>query len=291
LALVLYTRRPFATVSGHPIATAATFMAKLQAKDAAARAANDVGRDFSEALSRGIDIITAFGPSARSLTLSDVAKLVQLPRATVRRALLTLVHLGYAKEAGRQFSLTPRVLQLAGAYLGASQAAAILQPQCELLAAEYGETFSVAALDGDDAVMVAYATPRRMYMEAPGIGLRLPAFCSAVGRVLLSTLPAAARDEFLARLAPRAVTPRTVTDKKELRKILSKVGEAGFSIAEAEAEAGFRSLAVPIRRVGGVVAFALNTGMPVERSTIKAMQAKYLPRLLAEAELLGKRLL
>jgi IclR family transcriptional regulator, pca regulon regulatory protein len=266
-------------------------MPKLEAKDAAARASNPLGGDFSEALFRGLQIITAFGPSAQSMTLSDVARQVDLPRATVRRALLTLAHLGYMKEEGRLFSLTPRVLQLAAAYLGASQAAAILQPCCERLAAEYGDTFSVAALDGESAVMIAYATPRRMYMDAPGIGLRLPAYCSAVGRVLLAAVPDAQRESFLQQLQPEAITPRTVTDKEELRRILAQVAAAGFSIAEEEAELGFRSLAVPVRRASGAVGFALNTGMRLERGSGDLMQATYLPRLLAEAELLGKQLL
>ena len=172
-------------------------MPKLEAKDAAARASNPLGRDFSEALFRGLQIITAFGPSTQSMTLSDVARQVDLPRATVRRSLLTLAHLGYVKEEGRLFSLTPQVLQLAAAYLGASHASTILQPCCERLAAEYGDTFSVAVLDGESAVMIAYATPRRMYMDAPGIGLRLPAYCSAVGRVLLAALPDPQRESFL----------------------------------------------------------------------------------------------
>ena len=176
-------------------------MPKLDAKDAAARASNPLGRDFSEALFRGLQIITAFGPSTQSMTLSDVARQVDLPRATVRRSLLTLAHLGYVKEEGRLFSLTPQVLQLAAAYLGASHASTILQPCCERLAAEYGDTFSVAVLDGESAVMIAYATPRRMYMDAPGIGLRLPAYCSAVGRVLLAALPDLQRESFLEQIA------------------------------------------------------------------------------------------
>jgi len=266
-------------------------MAKLQARSAKARAKNRVGRDFSEALSRGIEIITAFGADGAALSLSDVARSVDLPRATVRRALLTLVHLGYAVENGRQFSLTPRVLRLAAAYLGASHAAKILQPRCEQLAAEYQETFSVAALDGEDAVMIAYATPRRMYLDARGIGLRLPAFCSAVGRVLLAGLPDAQRAAFLASLQPRALTPRTITDKQELAKILTRVGTVGFAIAEAEAESGFRSLAVPIRRMGGPVVYALNTGMTIERGSSKLMQENYLPRLQREAASLGEQLL
>lgn len=266
-------------------------MPRLEAKDAAARASNPLGRDFSEALHRGLQVLTAFGPNAQALTLSDIARHVGQPRATVRRALLTLAQLGYVQEEGRLFSLTPRVLQLAASYLGASYAATLLQPCCERLAAEYGETFSVAALDGESAVMIAYATPRRMYMDAAGVGLRLPAFCSAVGRVLLAGLAQTQRDEFLERLQPQALTPHTVTNKDELRRRIVQVADEGFAMAEEEAELGFRSLAVPVRRVGGTIAFALNTGMRVERSSAAAMQAAYLPRLQIEARLLEKELI
>lgn len=266
-------------------------MPKLKASDAAARATHPLGQDFSEALYRGLQLITAFGPNAQAFTLSDLARRVDLPRATVRRSLRTLAFLGYVTTDGRLFSLTPRVLQLAAAYLGASPAAAILQPCCERLAAEFSDTFSVAALDGESAVMVAYATPRRMYMDAPGIGLRLPAYCSAVGRVLLAGLPEADRERLLKQIRPQAITPRTVTDKGALRKLLLRVSSEGFAIAEEEAEAGFRSLAVPIRRVSGTVAYALNTGMHIERHSAKDMQARYLPRLLEEAQLLSQLLL
>jgi IclR family transcriptional regulator, pca regulon regulatory protein len=266
-------------------------MAKLRAEDALARQSNPLGRDFSEALARGIEIMTVFGPEARALTMGDVARRVGLPRATVRRALLTLVQLGYAEEDGRLFRLTSRVLHLASAYLGSSVANSILQPCCESLAAEYGETFSVAVLDGEDAVMIAYATPQRMYMDRAGVGLRIPAYCSAVGRVLLAGRSEAEREEFLERLQPKPVTSRTVTSKATLRRILAQAEQDGFAFAEEEAEVGFRSLAVPLRRLGGQVAFALNTGMPVERSSIAAMRTRYLPRLIAEAESLQKQLI
>ncbi len=266
-------------------------MAKLGAEDALARASNPLGGDFSEALARGLKVITAFGPETRQITLSDVARRVGLPRATVRRSLLTLVQLGYAQEDGRLFGLTPRVLELAAAYLGANVATSILQPRCELLSAEYGETFSVAVLDDADAVMVAYATPRRMYMDSAGVGLRLPAYCSAIGRVLLAGLPEAERELYLKRLQPKAITPRTVTGKPALRRILAQVAEDGFAVAEEEAEPGFCSLAVPLRRVGGQVAFALNTGIPVQRSSAADMKTRFLDRLLAEAAALQKQLL
>jgi IclR family pca regulon transcriptional regulator len=266
-------------------------MAKLGAEDAQARAENPLGGDFSEALARGLKVIAAFGPDSRNLTLSDVARKIGLPRATVRRALLTLVQLGYAEEDGRLFALTPRVLELATAYLGASMATSILQPCCELLSAEYGETFSVAVLDGEDAVMIAYAMPRRMYMDSAGVGLRLPAYCSAVGRVLLAGLPEERRELYFKKLQPKAITSRTVTSKPALRRILAQVSHDGFAIAEEEAELGFRSLAVPLRRAGGQVGFALNTGMAVHRSTAAEMRARFLDRLRAEGDRLRQQLL
>lgn len=266
-------------------------MPRLRASAAATRAANPLGRDFSESLARGMSIIATFGADASSLTLSDVARRVDLPRATARRSLLTLAQLGYIREEGRRFSLTPRVLELAAAYLSASPAATILQPCCERLAADHNATFSVAALDGDYAVMVAYATPRRMYMNAAGVGLRLPAFCSAVGRVLLAGLPPADRHRYLKQLRPRAITKRTETNKTRLGSILDAVAAEGFAIAEEEAELGYRSLAVPLRRAGGAVAFALNTGMHVDRDTRDSLRVTYLPLLLAAAAQLNARLI
>ena len=88
-------------------------MTKLRDQDAERRHATGLGRDHSEALARGLQILTLFNESRRSQTLSELAALVDLPRATVRRALLTLEALGYVASEGRHFHLTPRVLRLA----------------------------------------------------------------------------------------------------------------------------------------------------------------------------------
>jgi len=127
-------------------------------------------------------------------------------------------------------------------------------------------------------------------MDSAGVGLRLPAYCSAVGRVLLAGLPETQRELYLKRLQPKAITAKTVTSKPALRRILDQVAEDGFAIAEEEAELGFCSLAVPLRRVGGQVGFALNTGMPVQRSSAADMIARFLDRLRSEAESLQKQL-
>lgn len=266
-------------------------MSKLRQSDADARAENPAGRDFSEALSRGLRVITAFDSASSVMTLSDIARAVDLPRATVRRALLTLGHLGYVEENGRMFSLTPRVLTLAGAYLGSSIATSVLQPACEHLSVEHGETFSMAVLDGQSAVMVAYARPRSMYLQGGGIGLRIAAHCTAVGRVLLAGLPAEDRKAFIARDPMEAMTPRTLTDRSVLARLLEVVAAQGFALVEDEAELGFRSIAVPVWRRDGRLGFALNVGMPTMRCTLEEARERFVPVLFEEAKRLGQLLL
>lgn len=258
-------------------------MPKLRERDARARQANPVGRDFSEALARGLRIIEAFNGQSGALTLSEIGRLVDLPRATVRRSLLTLVQLGYIESSGKQFSLSPRVLTLAMAYLNSSVAKSLLQPACERLASQFGETFAVAALDPPDAVMVAYARPRSLYLQQDAIGLRIPAHCTAVGRVFLANLSAGDREAFFAshRIAP--VTDRTVVDRSVLTGILEQVAAQGHAIVEDEAELGFRSLAVPIRGADGKVRFALNAGMSVLRCPVERAREIYVPVLEEEA--------
>ncbi|MCK8783150.1 helix-turn-helix domain-containing protein [Roseomonas sp. NAR14] len=225
------------------------------------------------------------------MTLAELARRIDLPRATARRALLTLRHLGFVAAEGRQFRLTPRVLRLAAAYLDSSAATALLQPACESLSAELGETCSVAVLEGEEAVMIAYASPRRLYVEGAGPGLRLPAHCSAVGRVLLAALPDAERDACLRRLRPRPATPHTLTDKAALRRLLDTVRAEGHALVDQEAEMGFRSLAVPLARRDGRVVAALNTGLRVERASAEALRERCLPPLRDAAARLREHLL
>jgi IclR family pca regulon transcriptional regulator len=258
-------------------------VAKLGDADAQARADNPAGRDFSEALARGLRVIGAFEGAARALSLSDLARAVGLPRATVRRTLITLTHLGYVEASGRTFSLTARVLSLAGAYLDSSAATSVLQPACERLSAVHGETFSMAMLDGASAVMVAYARPTSMYLLGAGIGLRIPAHCSAVGRVLIAGLDESRRSAFLDGQVLEAITPHTNTDRERLARIVDEVAVAGFAMVEHEVELGFRSLAVPVCRRDGRPTLALNLGMPSMRGTVSEVRDHFLPILRAEA--------
>jgi IclR family pca regulon transcriptional regulator len=247
------------------------------------RVAETGGPDFLEALARALRIIQAFNRDRRQLTLSDIAKLVDLPRASVRRTLHTLIHLGFAETDGRVFRLRSRILTLASAYLMSNSISDILQPAVERMTREVGEACSAAVLDGDDVIMIAHASPNRVVNVSAQIGFRLPAVSSSLGRVLLAALEDRELDRLLRRIEPERLTSATVVDRAELRRAILKARQDGFSLVDQEAELGFCSISVPLRRLDGRVIASLNIGTHSNRVTLDTMRRVLLPKLRALA--------
>ena len=235
--------------------------------------------DFIESLDRGLRVLEMFGDSQQPMTLSDLARAADLPRATARRILFTLERAGFVASDGKLFRLTPRVLVLASAFLTSNHVVSVLQPALDRLSSEAQEISSMAIRDGNDVVFIARASPTRIFSAGIDIGYRLPAFCTSVGRVLLSRLP----DDELAKalttmdLAP--LTPFTVTDRKLLLKTIIADRARGYSLVDREAEPGFRSISVPVCRYDGAIVAAINMGAHVDRVSAEEMVESFLPRL------------
>jgi IclR family pca regulon transcriptional regulator len=255
------------------------------------RLANEAGPEFLEALARGLRVIQTFGQEHRQLSLSDIARLVELPRASVRRILHTLIRLGFAESDGRMFRLTPRVLMLGSAYLRANPISTVLQPALERLSAEINEACSTAMPDGDDMVMIAHASPARVLQLSGQIGLRLPAVSSSLGRIWLASLDDDRLDKFLTRIRPKQLTARTVVDKGALRRAILKARTDGYSLVDQEAEVGFRSISVALRRLDGKTIGALNVGVHSERGPLNILRDQFLPKLRALADELRQQLI
>ncbi|MBP0492299.1 IclR family transcriptional regulator domain-containing protein [Pararoseomonas indoligenes] len=266
-------------------------MPRLSAEASRNREEAALGPDYSEALARGLAVLAAFGAERRPMTLAEAARATGLPRATARRALFTLAHLGFVEAEGRLFRLTPRVLRLASGYLGANGISTLVQPRCERIAVAHGIACSVAMLDGPEVVFVAYGQPARLMPVNTMIGTRLPAHCTALGRVLLAALPAGMAEALIAAHPPAAVTPRTETDPARLGAAIDAARAEGHALVEEEMELGFVSLAVPLRRYDGRVVAALNIGAPAALHTRVALAETFLPLLREEAAELQAQLL
>jgi len=241
--------------------------------------------NFMTSLARGLLVIQAFSQQSLHLSISQLSKRTGLSRASVRRCLHTLSKLGFAgTDDGRNFSLRPRVLALGHSYLSSMPLATVAQPVLEHLSHILHESCSIALLDGVDIIYVARANVTRIMAIDLGVGTRLPAFCTSIGRVLLANLPPEEMEALLSRVEFTRYTDRTVTSVDKLRQVLLAVRRDGYAIVDQELELGLRSMAVPVQNPMGRVVAAMNVGAHGQRVSVQDMQTRFLPYLRAAAQ-------
>ncbi|WP_245173666.1 IclR family transcriptional regulator domain-containing protein [Streptomyces aureus] len=251
--------------------------------DWTAASKQELGREFVESLARGLTVITAFGEGRAELSLTAVAQATGLARATARRALITLEHLGYVIAHDRVFRLTPRVLGLGFPPLSRTTLPEIAAPHLTELSQRLGDSVSLAVLTGAEVQYTGHVSTRGIMSVNLTVGTRLPAYATSLGRAILADLPEARALEVLADGAPEAVTAETMTDPDVFRAELDKIRRSGYALVEGELEQGLRSIAVPVRERGGRVVAAVNVAMHSSRRTAEACVSDVLPELHATA--------
>lgn len=237
------------------------------------------GGEFVQSFARGLAVIRAFDGDHAHLTLSDVARRADLTRAAARRFLHTLETLGYVHSDGREFALSPRVLELGFSYLSALSLPEIVQPHLERLSREIDESVSAAVLDGPEIVYVARVPTRRIMSVRITIGTRFPAYATSMGRVLLAALGETDAAAALAASDLRAHTPRTMTDAGALAAELDRVREQGWALVDGELEPGLRSVAAGVHGRDGAIAAAINISTSATRASVEELTDRYVPAL------------
>ena len=242
-------------------------------------------RDYVGALASGLEVLQAFDAEHARMTLSEVAVRTEMDRAKARRFLLTLHALGFVKRSGRQFELTPRVLQLGYAYQASNNYRAVILQHLGDITAELGESSSLAVLDADDVVYVLRSSARHRLMAITlSVGTRLPAAYTSMGRVLLGQLSEAELDAYFARVTLHAFTALSVTRPAALKEEIIKAREQGYAIVDQELDSGLRSVAVPVFAGDGELLGAINISTNAARVDMQTLKDVYLSRLQQAAE-------
>jgi IclR family pca regulon transcriptional regulator len=241
--------------------------------------------NFMMSLARGLVVIQAFTQKKRQLTISQLSVKTGLSRAAVRRCLYTLAQLGFAgSEDGRHFYLGPRILALGYSYIASMPLAAAAQPVLERVSHELHESCSISTIDRTEIIYVARASVTRIMSIDLGVGSRLPAFCTSMGRVLLASLPTEELESYLSDTPLKRFTDRTIISPDKLRQVLRLVSRNGYAIVDQELELGLRSMAVPIQNPDGKIVAALNVGAHAQRVSTQDMHTRFLPRLRSAAQ-------
>ncbi|HVO89465.1 MAG TPA: IclR family transcriptional regulator C-terminal domain-containing protein [Casimicrobiaceae bacterium] len=242
-------------------------------------------RDFVAALARGFAVLRTFSYKRRRLSIAQISHRTGVSRASVRRSLHTLVVLGYVGEDDAQrYFLRPAVLEFADAYLSATPLAFVAQPVLDRTSEALGEACSIGILDGDEIVYLARSVSSRIISPTINVGRRLPAYCTSIGQVLLAELPKEKLRAYLAGAKLHAYTELTVTSREELRKLLEATAQAGYAVADQQMEAGYCTIAVPVRDGAGVAVAGINVVLPSRRAPVRTMTSRYVPALQRAAE-------
>ncbi|WP_173932803.1 IclR family transcriptional regulator C-terminal domain-containing protein [Chelativorans sp. Marseille-P2723] len=247
------------------------------------RAVETGTRDLVGSLAKGLAVVEILAKAPAGMRLTEVAEKAGLTRAGARRLLLTLVAQGYAQQDGRHFLLSAKLLSLTRLWLGGASPWSYAEPVLREISQAVGESCSAAVLEGEDVVYVARVAGRRIMSVALSVGTRLPAYCTSMGRVLLSDLDDAELARLLGKAAIRANTPKTITNRDSLMGHVAEVRRAGYAIVDEELELGLRSIAVPVRNRSGRVVAAINVSTQTARLSCEELRASVLPLLLKAA--------
>lgn len=236
-----------------------------------------------KSLARGLSVLRALSAADGSLTISEVAERTSLSRATARRLLLTLQELGYVTSTRRDFSLTSLVAELAKPPAESADPWESARPYLQSLSDRFGESASIAVLDGTEIRYVARTPARRLLTLAIRVGSRLPAHATSIGRVLLAFLPDAELEAFFSRWASARSTDQSAIDEPELRAVLGEVRCRGWVIVDQELEKGLCSVAAPMVDSSGRVSAALAIDAHSDRIDQLSMQRDVVPHVIETA--------
>jgi len=250
---------------------------------------------YSQSLERGLAILGCFTPKRPVLGIADIADDLGMSRSTTHRYVITLVALGYLEQgASRKYRLGLRVTDLGMSALNSTGLREHAHPYLEELRQRSSYTASLGVLDGTD---VLYVDRVRSFRRGQSkidlnlhIGSRLPAYCTAMGKLLLANLPEDEQRELIAAMKLTKRAPNTITSKKALREELDGVLSAGFAVNDEELAPELYAIAAPVRSETHEVVAAVNLAAHSSMISLEELVDALGPHLVSTADRISARL-
>ncbi|MGA5303735.1 IclR family transcriptional regulator [Nucisporomicrobium flavum] len=224
------------------------------------------------AVSRALDILDLFLERPQ-LSAREVMERLDLPRTTVHELLVTLVERAYLISVPGQpvqYRLGMPLFQLGAAFAGRLDLVREAQGVTRDLAAACNEAVHVAVLDGADVIYLVKVDSTHPVRMVSAVGRRLPANCTAVGKVLLSGLDPAELDAVLAKGDLPGMTAESITDPDVLREHLDRVRADGLAVDCGESDGAMRCVGAAVRDHSGAIIAAMSVSAPIIRWTPQA---------------------
>ena len=247
--------------------------------------------DSVQSIERAFQILELLRTQERALGVSEIAELIGLSTTTTHRLLQTLITCRAIQQEPqtRLYDLNAHLLVYGKAVLNRFNFLGSVHPFMGDLSKRVGETVFMGILDDQyDLVYIDQVDtldhPLRM---TPQIGLRQPAHCTSLGKVLLANLPDDKLSVFLQRGKFVRKTEYTITEADTLNKELEKIRAVGFALDQEEMENGICCVAAPVQNSTGTIA-AISISGPSSRMRSKGLDSKLGEEICATAQHLSQ---
>ncbi len=223
----------------------------------------------SQVLDRVVQILDCFGPERANLRLLEIATATGLHKSTLYRLLEAMRSyrlIGFDQASG-SYHLGMKLFELGSRAVERLALDQHAHPILDQLADVSGETAHLCVLDGADVVYIAKVECTRTLRIPSAVGQRNPAYCTGVGKALLSHLSPEQLAAYIAETTLRPFTKKTLTSVADLRANLRQILAQGYAVDDQEREEGVRCVAAPVRDHSGRVIAAISIAGPTMRVT------------------------
>lgn len=227
---------------------------------------------FIRSLAKGIHILELLSDN-EALTVTQVAKMMNINRAGSHRFLSTLKELGYAdKDESSRYYLTPKVIELGMKVLDRFEIRKIAHPFLQELSSKFNETINLGYFNGKEVLTIDKIDSTEILRMDAGIGGGEPAYCTSLGKAILAFLPDIQLERYLNTVALTAFTPNSVTSKEKLKEELLQIKENGYAIDDEELSVGLRCIGAPLFDHKGQALHAISISGPSIRFGSKRIE-------------------
>lgn len=220
-----------------------------------------------QSVERALKILTLFSHRQPVLGISELSRMMDLPKGTVHGLTRTLVEHGFLKqdEQTRKYRLGLKIHELGNVLSGTLELNQKAAGPCHQLSRRTGLLSRIGIWDGGSVVITLNTHPNPMPVLPHQVGPRIHAYCSGIGKAILAFLDEQTLESYLSKTTMTAFTPSTITSKKGLMEDLKAARARGYSIDSEEAVQGLGCIGAPIFDRQGAVAGALSLSGPVNQ--------------------------
>ena len=212
-----------------------------------------------QSIERALDIIEAVAVEQKGLGLTEISNEVGLHKSTAYRIISTLAGRGYLdKTKDGEYRIGLKLIEAVSCYINSLELQTEARPYVARITAHLGLTSHLGVLDGDEVVYIEkmdMVSQVRMYSQ---IGLRMHAYCSSLGKCLLSNYSKEQVDMIMSDCSFIKFTAATISGLNELHKELAEVRKRGWALDNEEYEKGHRCVGAPIFDYRGDIVAAIS---------------------------------